>query len=92
MPDYTVTLTDAEDKALRHVALDPQDWIDNAVHNRCRQAIDQIYAEEVERMTNDPDITSIPANKTQVVSDADIMSAADRQAHNELHGPPEAPA
>ena len=83
MPDYTITLTDAEDKALRYVALDPQDWIDNAVHNRCRQAIDQIYAEEVERMTNDPDIASIPANKEHVVLDADIVSAADRQAQSD---------
>lgn len=83
MATYTVTLTDAEDKALRHVALDPQDWIDNAVHNRCRQAVDQIYQEEVERMTTDPDITSIPANKEQVVLDANIMSAADRQAQIE---------
>lgn len=80
MATYTVILTDAEDKALRYVALDPQDWIDNAVHNRCRQAVDQIYQEEVERMTADPDITSIPANKEQVVLDADIMSAADKQA------------
>lgn len=92
MPAYTITLTDAEDKALRHVALDPQEWIDNAVHNRCRQAIDAIYTAEVERMTNDPDIASIPADKTQVVLDADIMSAADMQAHNELNDPPEAPA
>jgi hypothetical protein len=87
MPDYTVTLTDAEDKALRYVALDPQDWIDNAVHNRCRQAIDQIYSEEVERMTNDPEVDSIPANKEQVVLDADIMSAADRQAQAESELP-----
>jgi hypothetical protein len=87
MPDYTVTLTDAEDKALRHVALDPQDWIDNAVHNRCRQAIDEIYTAEVERMTNDPEITSIPADKTQVVLDADIMSVADRQAQAENDTP-----
>ena len=83
MPDYTITLTDAEDKALRYVALDPQDWIDNAVHNRCRIAIDEIYTAEVERMTNDPEITSIPADKTQVVLDADIQSAADRQAQAE---------
>jgi hypothetical protein len=80
MATYTVTLTDAEDKALRYVALDPQDWIDNAVHNRCRQAIDQIYAEEVERMTNDPEVDSIPANKEQVVLAAEIQSAAERVA------------
>jgi len=87
MATYTVTLTDAEDKALRYIALDPQDWIDNAVHNRCRQAVDQIYQEEVERMTADPDITSIPADKTQVVLDADIMSAADRQAQAAADSP-----
>jgi hypothetical protein len=80
MATYTVTLTDAEDKALRYVAFDPQDWIDNAVHNRCRQAIDQIYTEEVERMTNDPTVDSIPANKEQVVLAAEILSAAERQA------------
>jgi len=80
MAEYTITLTDAEDKALRYVALDPQDWIDNAVHNRCRQAIDQIYAEEVERMTNDPEVDSIPANKEQVVLAAGIQSAAERVA------------
>ena len=87
MAEYTVTLTDAEDKALRYVAFDPQDWIDNAVHNRCRQAIDQIYAEEVERMTNDPEVDSIPANKEQVVLAAEIQSAADRQAQAESELP-----
>jgi hypothetical protein len=87
MAEYTVTLTDAEDKALRYVALDPQDWIDNAVHNRCRQAIDQIYQEEVERMTNDPEVDSIPANKEQVVLAAEIQSAVDRQAQSESELP-----
>jgi alkyl hydroperoxide reductase subunit AhpF len=49
MPSYTVTLTEVEDKALRVVALDPQDWIDNAVHERCRIAIDAISQSEVQR-------------------------------------------
>jgi hypothetical protein len=49
MPSYTVTLTEVEDKALRVVALDPQDWIDNAVHERCRIAIDAISQAEVQR-------------------------------------------
>lgn len=88
MPTYTVTLTDAEDKALRYVAFDPQDWIDNAVHNRCRQAIDQIYQEEVERMNNDPEVDSIPANKEQVVLAAEIQSAAERQAAIEAESAP----
>ena len=80
MATYTVTLTDAEDKALRVVALDPQDWIDNAVHNRCRIAMDEIYTAEVARMVADPGITSIPADKEAVVLSADVQSAAERQA------------
>ncbi len=80
MAEYTITLTDAEDKALRVVALDPQDWIDNAVHNRCRIAMDEIYDSEVARMTADPDITTIPADKNQVILDAVVQTAAERQA------------
>ena len=80
MATYTVTLTDAEDKALRVVALDPQDWIDNAVHNRCRIAMDEIYTAEVARMTADPNVTTIPADKEAVVLSADVQSAAERQA------------
>tara|TARA_R110000823_G_scaffold107893_1_gene226916 strand:+ start:325 stop:594 length:270 start_codon:yes stop_codon:yes gene_type:complete len=77
---YTVSITDSEKKALEYVAFSIQDWIDNAVDNRARQAIDEIYNEEVARMTADPDITNIPADKDTVVLAADIKSAATRQA------------
>ena len=40
--NYTITLSDAEDKALHIVALSAQDWIDNVVHERCRIAIDEM--------------------------------------------------
>jgi hypothetical protein len=40
--DYTVTLTEAETKAMEYVAADVQDWIDNAATNRARIAIDEI--------------------------------------------------
>ena len=49
MAQYTITLSDAEDKALGVVALSQQDWIDNAVHNRCRIAIEKIVNAEVQR-------------------------------------------
>ena len=77
---YTVSISDAEKKAMEYVALSVQDWIDNAVDNRARIAIDEIYNAEVARMTADPDITSIPADKDAVVQAADIKSAATRQA------------
>lgn len=40
--NYTTTLSDAEDKALSYVALSQQTWIDNAIKDRCRKAIDKI--------------------------------------------------
>ena len=85
---YTVSITDAEKKALEYIALSVQDWIDNAVDNRARIAIDEIYNAEVARMTADPDITSIPADKDAVVLAADIKSAATRQAEAEAADTP----
>ena len=83
MTQYTIELTDAEVKAMEYVALSVQDWADNALQNRARQAMDEIYDSEVARMTADPDITSIPADKEAVVLAADIKSAAVRNAEAE---------
>ena len=83
MTTYTITLTDAEVKAMEYVALSVQDWADNALQNRARIAMDEIYDAEVARMTADPDITSIPADKEAVVLAADIKSAAVRNAESE---------
>jgi hypothetical protein len=80
MTTYTIELTDAETKSMEYVAFDVQEWADNALHNRARQAMDEIYQMEVQRMTNDPAITSIPADKESVILNADIKSAAVRQA------------
>jgi len=75
MPNYTVTLTDAEDKAMKHIAVSVQDWIDNAVKARAEKAMNVIYEAEVERMNADDSITTIPADKNQVVLDANIKTA-----------------
>ena len=83
MTTYTITLTDAEVKAMEYVAFSVQDWADNALQNRARIAMDEIYDAEVARMTEDPTITSIPADKEAVVLAADIKSAAVRQAEAE---------
>ena len=63
--EYTITLTEAEDKALSHVAISQQDWIDNAIHERCRAAIDEIVKICVEKCleTN----TQIPGSKDDMV-------------------------
>ena len=78
MIKYTVELTEAENKAMNYIANTVHEWIDNVVKNRARQAIDEIYNMEVERMVSDPNIESIPADKSQVVLDADIYSKQDK--------------
>ena len=83
MTTYTITLTDSQVKAMEFVAVSVQDWADNALQNRARQAMDEIYDTEVARMTADPTITSIPADKEAVVLAADIKSAVVRQAEAE---------
>ena len=83
MTTYTIELNDAEVKAMEFVALSVQDWIDNAVSNRARIAMDEIYDAEVQRMTNDPTVTSIPADKEAVVLAADIKSAQQRNEEAE---------
>jgi len=76
--NITITLTAAQEKGLAYVAASPQEWAENAVHNRCAVAIDEIYGIEVARMTADPDITTIPADKDAVVLAANVQTAAQR--------------
>jgi hypothetical protein len=81
MATYTITLSDAEDKALGFVAYSQQDWIDNAVHERCRIAIDEIVNAEVQRKLAANE--TISGSKEDIVLAADIKSAAERQAEAE---------
>jgi len=82
MNTFTLTLSDAQLKALAYVAVDPQEWIENAIHERCRIAMEEIFTIEVTRMVADPETTSIPADREAVVLAADVKSAAQR--HQEM--------
>ena len=81
MATYTITLSNAEDKALKTITLSAQDWIDNAIHERCRIAIDEIVNAEVQRKlaANEP----ITGSKDDIVMAANIESAAQRKARLE---------
>jgi hypothetical protein len=85
MTDYTITLSAAEDKALSYAAFSQQDWIDNAVHDRCRIAIDEIVQITVQKCLETG--TQIPASKQAMVDLAFdqgwVKTAAQRQAEAE---------
>jgi len=85
MATYTITLSDAEDKALGVVAFSQDDWIQNAVHERCRIAMEEIIASEVQRLLGEG--KSITGSKDDIVMAAPIQSAAERQAEAEAQQP-----
>jgi hypothetical protein len=85
MTNYTITLTEAENAALSSVALSQDEWIQNAVHERCRIAIEEIVALTVQKCleTN----TAIPGSKDAMVdlafANGWVKTAAQRQAEAE---------
>lgn len=83
--NYTITLSASEDAALSHVALSQDDWIQNAVHERCRLAIEEIVQITVQKCLETG--TQIPGSKDEMVTLAFaqgwVKSAAQRQAEAE---------
>lgn len=75
---YTITLSDAQDKALSVVADSQQDWIENAVFERCRVAIEEIVNAEVQRKLAAGE--TISGSKEDIVLAANIETAAERNA------------
>jgi hypothetical protein len=73
---YTITLSDAENKALGYIAASQEEWINNAVHERCRLAMEEIIASEIERITSSGG--TISGSKEDIVNAAPIKSAAER--------------
>ena len=65
MANYTIILTEAEDKALSYAALSQDNWIQNAVHERCRIAIEDIVTLTVQKCLETD--TTIPGSKDAMV-------------------------
>lgn len=86
MMTITVTVSDAEEKALKWMAADPQYWAENFIKQRALIAMNEIYEMEIAKLKSDPNTTHIPVNVEQVVLGAEIKTAAERL--NELPLPP----
>ncbi len=77
MNEFVVSLSDAELKALAAVVRSPQEWIENAVKEMCRRAMEDVFQSEVRKMIADPSVTEIPADMESVVLAADVTPAAE---------------
>jgi hypothetical protein len=75
---YTITLSEAQDKALATVAIDQQEWIENAVFERCRIAIEDIVKNEIEQKLAAGQ--TISGTKEEIVLAANLKTAAERNA------------
>ena len=79
--DYTVTLTEAQRKALEYIALDASEWINNAAISRSNNAVDEICAIYTNhKLENDEAITVVgkDAMVLAAYSEGLIQSAATR--------------
>lgn len=76
---FTVTLTDAEELSLSYAAASPAAWIDNAVHERARIAMDEIINIAVKRFLDLGQ--TIPGSRDEIVQAAFdngwVIAAAD---------------
>lgn len=68
MTDITVSLTDAEYKALQSVAISPEFWVEHAATERAASAMKDIVRQYTDRALNEG--VSIPATKELIVLDA----------------------
>jgi hypothetical protein len=66
--NYTITLTETEKSAMEYVAYDPQEWVENAMKERARIAIDEIVKLAVEKFLEANQ--SIPGSKEEIVAAA----------------------
>ena len=76
MAEYTVTLSEEEEKALSVELVSVQAWLENAIHNKARKCINRVVEEY-----SDKQPTKISeADKKQIVRDANVETVAERSA------------
>ena len=73
---YTVVLSEAEKKALEFVALTADGWIQNAIHERCRLAMEEIISQEITAKLSAGE--PIAGSKEEIVMNSTLPSAAQR--------------
>lgn len=83
MPDFTISLTDAQAKALEHVAVSPQEWLNNFSQHRADRAKDEIVVKYIahKNALNEP-ITAVgvDAQVLAAYSEGVVDTAANLEA------------
>lgn len=82
MSYITFEMTDLEAKVFEHIAMDPQEWIENCIKHQVELVKDEIVAMEKARMLADPNCTHIPADRDVIVQQANLIPAIERLAQS----------
>jgi hypothetical protein len=77
MIEYKIQLTPVQEKAMRYITPDPQDWIYKTVETRVSLAIDEIVKKEMELALTENRILPY-ATKDDIVLNTRLSSAVER--------------
>lgn len=78
MPTYTVELDDTEQKAMEYISTDVNFWIQNAVHERARIAIDEMVQDDIKLTLENGG--SVSGTKEEIVMNSTLPNANERNA------------
>jgi ABC-type branched-subunit amino acid transport system substrate-binding protein len=76
MPVYRIILTDVEQKAMEYISTDVNFWIQNAVHERARLAIEELAANHISAKLAAGE--SVSGTKEEIVMKSDLPNAVAR--------------
>ena len=74
MKEFVVAVSDAEEKALLTNMLSVQTWIENAIHNKARQCMDNIITEYSDKQPQKIDVVE----RESIVMGAEVITAEDK--------------
>lgn len=89
MATYTVTLTDAEIRAMEHVCLDPDDWIQHVFRHRIQTAIVSLSDLEIAKAIKNQSEIITDREKLVELSDEPLMK--DRISESDYNPNPDNP-
>ena len=76
MPKYTIELSDVEQRAMEYVATDVDFWIQNAVHERARLAIEEMVQTHIKDKLAKGE--GINGTREEIVMTTHLLSAVAR--------------
>lgn len=76
MTQYTITLSDVEQKAMEYISTDVDFWIQNAVHERARIAIEEMVQTHIQDKLAKGE--TISGTKEEIVMTTHLLNAVAR--------------